>query len=430
MSSPTYNQNENNQQKSQEKVSMMTRHDNVRKRELRLNMSDIHFRRCIQSKAFVNLATEFDVIVRIPMHSTSNKIEVTCPMGYRQNALIARKIIEEALELPESTSSTTTASATAFFIVAELIVPWKKHHLVIGKGGAYINQVRRDHQVNVHVPPYKKRSNVVYVSGCNLERIEAAVKTLTEQVAIREKRWMATIADEVELEVPVPLAYRGRIIGTRGTIIDQLRSEFKVRITLPKLAECGLGSNSVVIKGPEQSCLAAKQVILNMTGLTENFIEVELPYVAKVYRSMLHVLNLIESAVYIVSHEHNVGIYYTFCDGRQLKSIAVINAPKDSTPEVCNQSAAHLERLWPVVVEMEARSDQLSRLIGRKGDTIRQVRQRYAVLIYVPMKRDVVVDGPNYVALIGCKDNVVTAEADVRTILDTPLQETEVLFVN
>ena len=400
------------------------------KRELRLTMSVAHFYRCVKSEAFMNLAVDFDAIVRLPMDSAGSKIEVTCPTGFRQNVSYARKVIEEALERPECSGSSIAEVPTSFFIVAELVVPWKKHHLVIGKGGAYINQVRWDHQVSVSVPPYKKRSNVVYVSGYNLERVEAAVKTLMEQVALREEEWMVTIADEVQVEVAVPQVYRGRIIGKQGATIERLRSEFRVRITLPKLEECNSAANTVVIKGPEASCLAAKKAILSMTGLSENFLEVQMPYVAKEYRSQRSVLNMITSAVHIVRNEHNVRIYYTFCDGLASKSAVVINAADDCVPGACYLAAAQLEKLWPVVRQVEATADQLSRIIGRNGETIRQLRQKYSVLIHAPMKKDVLFGAATCVILIGRRDNIVVAEAAVTAVLNTPLQETEVLFVN
>ena len=329
-------------------------------------------------------------------------------------------------------SGSAVDSPPPFFIVVELTVPWKKHHLVIGKGGVFINQVRCEHQVSVSVPPYKNKSDVIYVSGYHLVRIQSAINTLLAQLVIREEQWKLKMAEEVELGVPVPTVYRGRIIGRHGATIEKLRTQYKVRITLPKVDECDCtdGGNTLLIRGSPDDCLAAKEAILNLTGLADQFVELELAYIAKEHRSQRSVLRLVTTAVQLVKDAHNVRVYYTFYDGRHPKSGVVINATDTSPQGACQAAAVDVCRLWPVTVRVEAPVQHFSRIVGRNGETIRQLRDQHDVVILAPMKKDVVPDVTNYVTLIGRKDHVDAVEPLVRTILNTPQQETQVILFN
>ena len=80
------------------KSSARRERERLADRELRMTMSLDHFRKCLGSVAFVRLTLDFDVVVKIPMDSVGDRIEVTCPIGFRENASRARNIIQQALQ--------------------------------------------------------------------------------------------------------------------------------------------------------------------------------------------------------------------------------------------------------------------------------------------------------------------------------------------
>uniref|UniRef100_A0A8C9SBC5 Vigilin n=1 Tax=Scleropages formosus TaxID=113540 RepID=A0A8C9SBC5_SCLFO len=104
----------------------------------------------------------------------------------------------------------------------------KYHPKIIGRKGAVISQIRKDHDVNVQFPDKGDEQQVrdlITISGYehNVEEARAAIEKLVS--ALEEM-----ISEDVKLDHRV----HARIIGARGKAVRKLMEEFKVDIRFPQ----------------------------------------------------------------------------------------------------------------------------------------------------------------------------------------------------
>uniref|UniRef100_A0A8B9KCL4 Vigilin n=1 Tax=Astyanax mexicanus TaxID=7994 RepID=A0A8B9KCL4_ASTMX len=105
-----------------------------------------------------------------------------------------------------------------------LSVDPKYHPKIIGRKGAVISQIRKDHDVNVQFPDKgDEQQDLIVIWGYerNVEEAKAAIEQMV--AALQEM-----VSDDVRLDHRV----HARIIGARGKAIRKLMEEFKVN-TLP-----------------------------------------------------------------------------------------------------------------------------------------------------------------------------------------------------
>uniref|UniRef100_A0A8C9WSE5 Vigilin n=1 Tax=Scleropages formosus TaxID=113540 RepID=A0A8C9WSE5_SCLFO len=102
----------------------------------------------------------------------------------------------------------------------------KYHPKIIGRKGAVISQIRKDHDVNVQFPDKgDEQQDLITISGYehNVEEARAAIEKLVS--ALEEM-----ISEDVKLDHRV----HARIIGARGKAVRKLMEEFKVDIRFPQ----------------------------------------------------------------------------------------------------------------------------------------------------------------------------------------------------
>ncbi|KAJ8338206.1 hypothetical protein SKAU_G00371720 [Synaphobranchus kaupii] len=102
----------------------------------------------------------------------------------------------------------------------------KYHPKIIGRKGAVISQIRKDHDVNVQFPDKgDEQQDLITISGYerNVEEARVAIEQL---VSVLEEM----VSQDVKLDHRV----HARIIGARGKAIRKLMEEFKVDIRFPQ----------------------------------------------------------------------------------------------------------------------------------------------------------------------------------------------------
>uniref|UniRef100_A0AAQ4QPW9 Vigilin n=1 Tax=Gasterosteus aculeatus aculeatus TaxID=481459 RepID=A0AAQ4QPW9_GASAC len=104
----------------------------------------------------------------------------------------------------------------------------KFHPKIIGRKGAVISQIRKDHDVSIQFPDKGDEQQVcdlIVVSGYerNVEEASAAIRQLVAE-------WQEMVSQDVHLD---PRTH-ARIIGARGKAIRKLMEEFKVDIRFPQ----------------------------------------------------------------------------------------------------------------------------------------------------------------------------------------------------
>lgn len=97
----------------------------------------------------------------------------------------------------------------------------KFHPKIIGRKGAVISQIRKDHDVNVQFPDKgDEQQDVIVISGYerNTEEARSAIELL-----------VSTLQEMVSHDVHLDPRTHARIIGARGKAIRKTMEEFKVR---------------------------------------------------------------------------------------------------------------------------------------------------------------------------------------------------------
>ncbi|XP_041925524.1 vigilin [Alosa sapidissima] len=152
-----------------------------------------------------------------------------------------------------------------------LSVPPKFHPKIIGRKGAVISQIRKDHDVNVQFPDKgDELQDVIVISGYERNAEEA-------RVAIEQL--VAELEEMVSGDVQLDHRVHARIIGARGKAIRKLMDEFKVDIRFPQP-----GSDD-----PDR---------VTVTGLPEN-----------VDNAIDHLLNLEEEYMLTVTESETMAAY-------------------------------------------------------------------------------------------------------------------------
>ncbi|XP_072522982.1 vigilin [Salminus brasiliensis] len=152
-----------------------------------------------------------------------------------------------------------------------LSVDPKYHPKIIGRKGAVISQIRKDHDVNVQFPDKgDEQQDVIVIWGYerNVEEAKAAIEQMV--AALQEM-----VSDDVRLDHRV----HARIIGARGKAIRKLMEEFKVDIRFPQPGS----------EDPDK---------VTVTGLPEN-----------VDKAIDHLLNLEEEYMLTVTETETLAAY-------------------------------------------------------------------------------------------------------------------------
>uniref|UniRef100_W5LL42 Vigilin n=1 Tax=Astyanax mexicanus TaxID=7994 RepID=W5LL42_ASTMX len=152
-----------------------------------------------------------------------------------------------------------------------LSVDPKYHPKIIGRKGAVISQIRKDHDVNVQFPDKgDEQQDLIVIWGYerNVEEAKAAIEQMV--AALQEM-----VSDDVRLDHRV----HARIIGARGKAIRKLMEEFKVDIRFPQPGS----------EDPDK---------VTVTGLPEN-----------VDKAIDHLLNLEEEYMLTVTETETLAAY-------------------------------------------------------------------------------------------------------------------------
>jgi len=121
--------------------------------------------------------------------------------------------------------------------------------------------VRRD--VHVELPPSELKSDVIKVSGTPArvaEAREALEKMIEDYEADRADRELRSFV----LQVDVDTEYHSKLIGRHGAVINKLRADHDVNISLPKRDDPN--QRIISITGYQAKTEAARDAILEIVG--------------------------------------------------------------------------------------------------------------------------------------------------------------------
>ncbi|KAH8407443.1 hypothetical protein KR222_001267, partial [Zaprionus bogoriensis] len=148
-------------------------------------------------------------------------------------------------------------------IEEELNVPFDLHRTIIGPRGANVRQFMSTHDVHVELPPSDLKSDVIKVSGTPArvaEAKQALEKMIEDYEADRADRELRSFV----LQIEVDPEYHSKLIGRQGAVINKLRADHDVNISLPKRDDPN--QRIISITGYQAKAEAARDAILDIVG--------------------------------------------------------------------------------------------------------------------------------------------------------------------
>ncbi|KAG8580681.1 hypothetical protein GDO81_007386 [Engystomops pustulosus] len=155
----------------------------------------------------------------------------------------------------------------------EVEVPYDLHRYIIGQKGAGIRKMMDEFDVNIQVPAPELQCDIITITGLSayLDRAKAGLlERVKELQAEQEDRALRSF----KLAVSVDPKYHPKIIGRKGAVISQIRSEHDVNIQFPDKSD--ENQDQITITGYEKNTEAAKEAILQIVGDLEQMVSEDL----------------------------------------------------------------------------------------------------------------------------------------------------------
>ncbi|XP_005174824.1 vigilin [Musca domestica] len=152
-------------------------------------------------------------------------------------------------------------------VVEELTVPYDLHRTIIGPKGANVREFMSTYDVHIELPPSEAKSDIVKVSGTPAHVAEAKKaldKMIEEYEADRADRELRSY----QLQIDVDPEYHSKLIGKRGAVINKLRKDHDVNISLPKRGDPN--QSTITISGYQAKAEAARDAIMEIVGEMQN----------------------------------------------------------------------------------------------------------------------------------------------------------------
>jgi len=286
----------------------------------------------------------------------------------------------------------------------ELKADTRFHKFLIGRKGGNIAKIREQHNVRVVFPgPQEKDQESITIIG----KEEDTKRALDELKAIIEE---LMAVDQINFEVDQK--YHRHFVARRGQILKDLAEEFGgVMVSFPRP---GVDSTMVTIKGPKECVHGAKAKILEMVAELDAQVTVNCVIPQKFHRIIMGPKG---SKVQSITEEF--GVQIKFPDrvdpeangvnnndenkaeaGGEGEAAAVVESAITITgpQEKCDAAYAALMALVPITDTVQVPFEFHRNIIGRKGETVRNMMNVYGVNIMVPPSGDqndlITVTGP------------------------------------
>merc|ERR1719334_99418 len=194
------------------------------------------------------LMTDHDVMIRVP--PSDHKSSVIVLTGTADNVASAKVGLDERVE--EIKDKLKDDELRGFELAVE--VDPEFHPKIIGRKGAKIMQLRKDHSVNIQLPRREDEDQ----SKITIKGYEANANAAKEAILSIVQEYMSMTKEDVKIDHRV----HRMIIGRRGAEIKRIMQQFKVDIKLPR--EGDEDPNLVTIMGSEDGVLDCKDHLLNL----------------------------------------------------------------------------------------------------------------------------------------------------------------------
>ncbi|XP_041912276.1 high density lipoprotein binding protein a isoform X1 [Alosa sapidissima] len=169
-------------------------------------------------------------------------------------------------------------------VTIEVEVPFELHRYIIGQKGSGIRKMMDEFEVNIQVPAPELQSDIISITGLanHLDRAkEGLLERVKELQAEQEDRALRSF----KLTITVEPKYHPKIIGRKGAIITQIRTEHDVNIQFPEKND--ENQDQITITGYEQNAIAARDAIQGIVDELEEMISEDITLDSRVHARII-----------------------------------------------------------------------------------------------------------------------------------------------
>ncbi|XP_070687677.1 high density lipoprotein binding protein a isoform X2 [Pempheris klunzingeri] len=169
-------------------------------------------------------------------------------------------------------------------VTIEVEVPFELHRYIIGQKGSGIRRMMDEFEVNIQVPAPDQQSDKIAITGLanHLDRAkEGLLERVKELQAEQEDRALRSF----KLTITVDPKYHPKIIGRKGAIITNIRTEHDVNIQFPEKND--ENQDQITITGYEHKAIAARDAIQAIVDELEEMISEDITLDSRVHARII-----------------------------------------------------------------------------------------------------------------------------------------------
>ncbi|XP_062853273.1 high density lipoprotein binding protein a [Trichomycterus rosablanca] len=233
-------------------------------------------------------------------------------------------------------------------VTVEVEVPFELHRYIIGQKGSGIRKMMDEYEVNIQVPAPDLQSDIISVTGLatHLDRAkEGLLERVKELQAEQEDRALRSF----KLTITVDPKYHPKIIGRKGAIITQIRTDHDVNIQFPEKND--ENQDQITISGYEKNAMAARDAIQAIVDELEEMISEDITLDSRVHARIIGARG---KGIRKIMDEFKVDLRFPQSGAADLNLVTVTGRP-----EMVDEAIDHLlnleEEYMADVVENESK---------------------------------------------------------------------------
>ncbi|KAK3718445.1 hypothetical protein QZH41_014445 [Actinostola sp. cb2023] len=219
--------------------------------------------------AVVNGDADGDVNGDAPHPPSPRKCDVIVITGKKDEAEAAKADLQNLIPVSE-----------------QINIPFDYHRFIIGNKGSNVRRMMDEYNVNIAIPPAKDKSDLVTVVGSKAH-LERAIEALKGKVAEIEAENEDRALRAFKLEMEIDSKYHPKIIGRKGAVVTNIRTEYDVNIQFPNKNAKDEEMNKITLTGYEKNCERAREAIRKIVQELEDQVSVELNIDPRIHNRLI-----------------------------------------------------------------------------------------------------------------------------------------------
>ncbi|XP_035508607.1 high density lipoprotein binding protein a isoform X1 [Morone saxatilis] len=169
-------------------------------------------------------------------------------------------------------------------VTIEVEVPFELHRYIIGQKGSGIRKMMDEFEVNIQVPAPDQQSDKIAITGL-ANHLDRAKEGLLERVKELQVEQEDRALRSFKLTITVDPKYHPKIIGRKGAIITNIRTEHDVNIQFPEKND--ENQDQITITGYEHKAIAARDAIQAIVDELEEMISEDITLDSRVHARII-----------------------------------------------------------------------------------------------------------------------------------------------